>query len=215
MPDALLEIAGVLFPRRDDRVSGVAIGQVVQDVDPLGEARVQVRLPWVPGFEPWARVCTPGAAGGRGLFWQPQIGDEVLLAFCQGDIREPYVLGGLWNGVDRPPTLSPADALTKVVLKTNAGHVIELDDLAQSVSVTTTTEQKITLDPQKIELTAGSAKVTLETQGSVTIEAPVELTVKAGSITIQGTDVDIQASASASIDGGGTCAVRAGLVTIN
>ena len=33
----------------------------------------------------------------------PDVDDEVLVGFEHGDIRRPYVLGGLWNGVDKPP----------------------------------------------------------------------------------------------------------------
>ena len=34
----------------------------------------------------------------------PEIDDEVLVGFENGDIRRPFVLGGLWNGKDTPPT---------------------------------------------------------------------------------------------------------------
>ena len=52
-------------------------------------------LPWLPGFMPWARLSTQMAGMGRGSFFVPQIGDEVLVAFNHGDVREPYVLGTL------------------------------------------------------------------------------------------------------------------------
>ena len=67
-------------------------------------------LPWLPGLMPWARLSNMMAGMGRGSFFVPQIGDEVLVAFNHGDVREPYVIGTLWNTMDRPPALSPTDA---------------------------------------------------------------------------------------------------------
>ena len=42
------------------------------------------------------------AGKGRGLFYLPEVGDEVLVAFEHGDIRRPYVIGSLYNGSDKP-----------------------------------------------------------------------------------------------------------------
>ena len=39
----------------------------------------------------------------EGYFFSPEVDDEVIVAFDQGDIRYPYVIGGLWNGKDEPP----------------------------------------------------------------------------------------------------------------
>src|SRR5258706_10454277 len=90
-------------------VNGVAVAKVIDNIDIQGTARVQISLPWLPGFEPWARVASPMAGMGRGTYFIPQVGDEVLVAFNQGDIREPYILGALWSSVDKPPALLPAD----------------------------------------------------------------------------------------------------------
>jgi uncharacterized protein involved in type VI secretion and phage assembly len=50
----------------------------------------------------WIRVSQP-YAGGSSAFWIPEVNDEVLVAFEQGDPNRPYVLGRLFNGEDRPP----------------------------------------------------------------------------------------------------------------
>ena len=69
------------------RFDGVALAQVVDNRDMTGQARVQLRLPWLPGIEPWARVAVPMAGDSRGTFIIPQVGDEVLVAFNHGDAR--------------------------------------------------------------------------------------------------------------------------------
>ena len=72
--------------------------------------RVQLALPWLPGYQPWARLANQSAGTDRGSYFVPQAGDEVLVAFNHGDVREPYVLGSLWNTIDKPPADDPTDA---------------------------------------------------------------------------------------------------------
>jgi uncharacterized protein involved in type VI secretion and phage assembly len=215
MPDGLLDLATRALGGEDERVQGVAVGIVLDNVDMTGEARVQVQLPWLPGLAPWARVAVPAAGPSRGFFILPQIGDEVLVAFEHGDIRAPYVVGSLWNGRDKPPTTEPNDASSKVILQTEAGHVIQLDDLEQSLTITTPSGQKITADQQKIELEAGSSKATLETSGQIKLEAGTEIELKASSIKLNGTTIDVQAQSSLSLQGSASCTVQGGVVKIN
>ena len=99
----------------------------------------------------------------------------MLVAFEHGDVKAPYVVGSLWNGRDQPPTTEPTDARSKVILQTEQGHVIQLDDLEQSLTITTPSGQKITADQQKIELEAGSSKATLETSGKMKLEGQTEM----------------------------------------
>src|SRR5881227_1091644 len=124
---------------------GVAVAEVIDNLDVTNQGRVQLRLPWLPGVEPWARVAALSAGSGNGSYFIPQIKDEVLVAFHHGDVRDPYILGALWNGQDRPPSKSPLDAKTRRVIRTPAGHQIDLDDQAQTVTVETSTGQKVTL----------------------------------------------------------------------
>lgn len=217
MTDALVE-ATTRRPEPDDRrFRGVAIAEVIANIDTTGQARVQLRYPWYPGIEPWARIIMPSAGSSRGLYAVPQVGDEVLVAFTHGDLREPYVLGSLWNPQDRPPTVVPNDAVAKRMLVTPRGHQVVLEDVEQSITITSITKQKVTIDPKKIELTTagGTAVVRLETSGHITIQASQSIDLKAPSITLNGTTIEARASGSATIDGGGTCTVQAGLVRIN
>ena len=76
-------------------VAGVATGIVSANTDPDQLGRVKLRLPWrEDDFETdWVRIAVPMAGGGRGTYFLPEIGDEVLVAFDRDDIRYPYVLG--------------------------------------------------------------------------------------------------------------------------
>ncbi len=58
----------------------------------------------------WARVSTPWA--GKGYGWQnmPRVGEEVLVAFLEGDPDRPVVVGRVYNAQNMPPFKLPANA---------------------------------------------------------------------------------------------------------
>ena len=89
---------------------GVTVGRVINPLDPLSLSRLQVQLPFIDSLDlaPWARVCTPMAGMLSGEYYIPNVGDEVLVAFEHGDVNAPYILGSLWNAIERPPLLSPS-----------------------------------------------------------------------------------------------------------
>jgi uncharacterized protein involved in type VI secretion and phage assembly len=100
-----------------NRIYGVVVGIVIDNKHPGGEYSVKVKFPWVREsdakytggtpddedfFSTWCRILQLMAGKQRGIFWLPEVDDEVLVAFEQGDIRRPFILGSLWNGVDKP-----------------------------------------------------------------------------------------------------------------
>ena len=199
----------------------ISLGLVKNNFDLLGEGRVQVKIPALPAFEPWARLCAIGAGSSRGFLWVPELDTEVLVAFKQNDERDAYILGGLWNTLDRPPLTLPPDFLIKRVIKTGKaggiGHEIEFDDLLQSITITSSTQQKVTIDPTMIELstTGGtvSVKLDLATQ-TVSITAPLKIELQATQISLQGTTVDIK-GATVNIQSAGPCSIQGLPVKIN
>jgi phage baseplate assembly protein V len=217
MPESLIEAAAQLFTSTERKSFGVTLGQVVDNLDSTGEGRVQVSLPWIPEIEPWCRVAVLSAGGGCGTYFVPQVDDEVLVAFDQGDIRDAFVIGSLWSATDKPPADLPSDAVDKRVIRTPNGHEIRFDDQQQSLEITSATGQKVTLDSQQIALDAGdgAAMIVLEAAGNVTIEAALDLKLKATTVSIEGTTIDVKASAAATLDGGASCTVKGTIVRIN
>lgn len=217
MTNELMETAVQIDKPDDRRIYGVTVAQVINNVDLQGLGRVQLQLPWLTGIKPWARVATLMAGMNRGTYFIPQIGDEVLVGFNHGDIREPYVIGSLWNGLDKPPAVIPTDAVNKRIIRTPVGHEIEFDDVKQSLTITSTTKQKITLDAQKIqvETTGGTASIALDVNGNISVKATVSIELKAPKITINGDVVDMKSSASTTMKAGAACNIQAAVVKIN
>lgn len=216
MPESLIEAAAQMSDPTDQRFFGVTIAQVVSNLDSTGEGRVQVRLPWMPGLEPWARVASPSAGPDCGIFFIPQADDEVLVAFNHGDLRDAFVIGSLWNGSDAPPRRSPTDPRNLRVVATPAGHEIELDDSARSITITSATGHTVSITPNAIELAAGdTAKVVLKKSGHIELTAKVEVKIEAATLKLSGTTVEIAGKGSATIDGGSSCTVKGGVVRVN
>jgi uncharacterized protein involved in type VI secretion and phage assembly len=133
----------------------------VTDVqDPDGQGRVRVRLPWVSDpdgqlYETWARLATPMAGAGRGVWLIPEPDDEVIVGFVGGDRSQPIVLGATWNGRDSPPETMDADNNIRSITS-RSGIRLTFDDTDGAVSVTVETPggQVITCtdSPATIEL---------------------------------------------------------------
>lgn len=217
MLEGLIDSAlGSILPS-EQRIYGVAIAQVIDNIDLSGQGRVQLSLPWLPGVEPWARVAALFAGAGYGAYCIPQPGDEVLVAFNQGDVREPFVVGCLWNALDRPPTSLPTDAVNKYIIRTQRGHEIEFDDLTQQVTITSSTQHKIEMSPESIRLTSTgeSASITLGTDGQIKIQAAGGIALEASDITLDAGKLELNGSFGASLNGGLGCDIRAMMVRIN
>ena len=116
-------------------IKGVAIALVTQNKDDEGLCRVKVRFPWHENASEsfWARLATPMAGKERGLVTIPEVGDEVLVAFEREDLRFPFILGGLWNGTDKPPLANDDGKNDKRILKSRKKHYLLFDDGAKGV----------------------------------------------------------------------------------
>lgn len=217
MIDGLVESAAAAPGHRERRIFGIAIGQVVDNVDSTNRARVQIRLPWLPGFDPWARVATLMAGSGSGSYFMPQVGDEVVVAFNHGDVREPYILGSVWNGQDRPPSRAGGDARDRRILRTPAGHEVVFDDGAGSITITSSNAHRITLGASSIvvEAAGSAATLTLESGGKASLEATTSIELRAPKVSVNGKVVELTGSSVAKVEGQTTCVIKGGTVAIN
>lgn len=177
------------------RFYGVYPAVVTDLQDPDGQARVRVRLPWaVDGggerFETWARLATMMAGNDRGSLFLPDPGDEVLVAFGGGDPAQPFVVGALWNGRDRPPA-KVERGNPKKVLRSRRGVQIAIQDREGKESITIETP-----GGQRLTLQDGPAGVTIEdaSKNRVQLGAAGVSVKSAGVVSIEGAEVKISAA---------------------
>lgn len=238
-------------PRRNI-IHGVVVG-IVQDIqDPEGLGRVKVNFPWLGGDEEatagqedqdrahsyWARIATLMAGGGRGAFFVPDVGDEVLVVFEYGDPSRPFVIGALWNADDQPPESMDGEGQNNIrAIVSRSGHRIVLNDSADAPSITIvdqTGENSIFIDStnnameikvaQGMTITVGG-NLTITVGGNLEIEAGQNLTAAAGqdlelSAGANGTfeagaNLDLKASANFTGEGGAQSTLKGATVSVN
>ncbi|MEE8337365.1 MAG: VgrG-related protein, partial [Dehalococcoidia bacterium] len=131
------DLLSLVAPPPAHPVPQIRTAIVTDNNDPNKLGRVKVMFPTMAERldSDWCRLLTTGAGPEAGLFWIPEVGDEVLVIGT--DMDQLFVLGSLWNGKDQPP-LSPnkpgdgeADSevqVTSRTIRSRSGHLIELRD---------------------------------------------------------------------------------------
>ncbi len=131
------------------------VAVVKENHDPEGLGRIRAQFKWQTGNEmtPWIRVVTSSAAGGRGMYFVPELGDEVYIGFDQANPDRPYVVGALFHGNAKPTW---GQALNNVkALRTRSGHQVILNDGAggESIMINDPNGNTIYIDTAKNSIT--------------------------------------------------------------
>lgn len=191
------------------RITGVVIGVVTNNQDEEGMGRVKVRFPWLSEADEshWARIAAPMAGKERGVYFLPEVDDEVLVAFEHGDVRFPYVLGALWNGIDKPPADNGDGKNNLRVIKSRSGHTIKLNDEdgKETIEIIDKSEKNsIVIDTANNSITITSEKdITLSaTKGTIKLDAQkIEIKSSADAKIEAGAGMDVKASATMNVKG--------------
>ena len=154
-----------------NRMAGAVVGLVTNITDPLGWGRIKIKFPWLNDEieSHWARIAQPYAGKGRGSFWLPEINDEVVVVFENGDPNHPYILGGVWNGKDSVPHDGNGGSGNNFkVWRTRNNHQIIFEDTPGNEKITLVDgegERQLVIDvpADTITLTADPGDITLET----------------------------------------------------
>lgn len=208
---------------RDDglKLPSAVVGIVTNNADPDNLGRVQVKFPWLAENDKswWARIASPMAGAGRGFFCLPEVDDEVLVSFELGDVSRPFILGGLWNGKDKPPVPNSAaigsSKVNKRMLKTRAGHTITFDDTdgSELISIVDKTGKnviKIESSSNKISIQAdGDVAITTKGKTMVDAQQDVQITTQANATVKATGNVDVQATGNATVKASGNASVQA------
>lgn len=192
------------------KIFGVVVGIVTDNNDPDKLGRVKVKFPWLADdYESfWSRLVQLGAGPDSGGMFIPEVDDEVLVGFEHGDISRPYVIGGLWNGKDKPrlgDDLFDHGKVKRRGFVSRRGHrFVFFDDPGQSGIAMLTADGNV-----KLALKETGSEVHLVCKGKVVVEAQgnVDITSK-GSVSIEG-------SAGLTLKSNGTVEIKGSLIKLN
>src|SRR5947208_10552235 len=134
-------------------------GTVTDIQDPLMIGRVRAKVPDVMGDleSGWAMPCAPFGGSGMGFFALPKAGAGVWIEFEHGDPDYPIWTGCWFGSASDVPSVLLSPPYRKVMVTTQAGHQVTLDDTPGTGGITLqiATGQKITLASSGIEIDNG------------------------------------------------------------
>jgi uncharacterized protein involved in type VI secretion and phage assembly len=205
------------------KIVGVVNAIVTNNQDPEGWGRVKLKFPWLSDDieSNWARIATPMAGKEMGVYFLPEVNDEVLVMFERGDMRFPYVLGGLWNGQDSPPATNDDGKNHVRLIKSRSGHIVRLTDepgkekieildkTGKNQIVIDTASNTLTISTDKdIILSAKKGKISLAAQ-TIELDADNEIGIKS-----KGT-ANLEAQATMGIKTNAAMNINGSVVNIN
>ncbi|WP_299963871.1 type VI secretion system tip protein VgrG [uncultured Roseobacter sp.] len=187
--------------------TGLEIATVLKThEDPQNQRRIQVALPLRDGGKEgmWVRLASSYASEGFGIEFLPEVGDEVVLGFLNGDPDAAVMLGALHSSKRTAPVEPDAQNTIKTIV-TRAQHKVTFDDDKKIITVETPGGHKLTLsdEDKSITIEDSNKNTTVMNDSGIKTTSPKDITIEAtGSVTIKGTGgVDISSPADVSAKG--------------
>jgi phage baseplate assembly protein gpV len=214
-------IASLLRPRtvqtREQRVHSITTA-LVERIEDDGMYRLRIfGMNFEVGEDDTsapARVMMPMAGNRRGFHFLPEVGDEVVVAFQDGDNNHPIILGGVWNSASPPPdqakesadnnlrtivsrsghevTFDDTRGSEKVTIKSQGGHTIELDDAPGRPTLTLSSHlgaRRIVIDdtpPGSLTVQTPTCRIGMSEPGSISLQAAIAISLNAPAVSING-----------------------------
>ncbi len=214
---------------------------VTDNFDPKGRGRVRVRFHWMEESEksPWLRVTSPHGGDQKGMFFIPEIGEEVITGFEGDSAVKPYIVGTVYHG--KAKTSFANDGNDVKALQTRSGNMIVMNDKEGSVHVADAKGNDMKIDgsgninvtaSDSLVLTCGDAKIELKKDGTInitgkkiTINADQKATMESrdasfvadgggGEAKMEGTSASIKGSKEAKMDSAQTSVTASIKVTV-
>ena len=190
-------------------IGGLQMGVVtVLEGDPESMERIKVRLPLISDSDEgvWARLATLDAGDGRGTFFRPEIGDEVVVGFIGDDPRHPVVLGMCHSGAKSAPEPASDDNHRKGYVSREK-MMLTFDDEKKIIHIETPGGNKLSLTDENkgilVEDMNGN-KITLNDKG-ITIESASDIVLKAtGDLKAEGVNIECSAQSGFKAEGSAT-----------
>ena len=247
-PTSLVDLLGPpALPSSHRFLGGVTIGVVTNLEDPKNQRRVKLRLPYLAEDEEtgWARVVQLGAGNKRGLWIHPEVNDEVIVAFEQGDARLPVVIGGVWSSKNVSPDTATVKSgkLEGRSLTSNKGHLLHFEDgdkpFVEIMHASTKAHVRFDNDAgivieapdQDLEFKNSKASIKIAKNGDITIkgnkitlDATTDIIFKSKDLksdtkvhttVTAGGEVKISGRLGGTLDGGLTTKIKGAMVNIN
>jgi len=156
--------------------------------DPEGLGRVKVEFYWASGStsSDWMRMIQPHSGAGKGFYFIPEIGEEVLVGFEGGNAQCPYVMGTHYNGKESSGYSTLENDLK--VIQTRSGNRIISDDATGDITIESP-------KGKTIAVVHGDGNIRFKAPKNIEFEAGEDFIIKAGRDIISDAGKNISESA--------------------
>lgn len=230
----------------DNRMYGVVLGVVKSnyaDQTPgqmPGRVCVEIPVRDADANElKWARVAMTASGKNWGHYFLPEVGDQVLLAFENGNIERPYVIGCVPKDSNRFLTDSVHDANQYKRIVTRNGNTLQFEDVTPGegtedrISLFTSGEShKLVLDNARGEIlledekgengvrirtAAGVMQAKADHRLTLTVGDTIELTMNGdtGTVSLKCNKLHVEAAGSAGLSANGKFSISGGNVSVD
>ncbi len=226
----------------DNRISGVMVAQVVKNYDKEKQGFVQVNIntrDYEENRLVWARMALPYGGNKWGEYFYPEVGDQVLVVFEQGNIERAFIIASVPKANSSFMSKVFDEKNQKKRIMTRNGNTIDIFDVEEGEGdkdkITITTSKglhKFELDNDKKKILIsdkeGENKIEMKTEnGQMEIFAKQKLTIKVGdnikmimngsngTVQLEATKLKIEVSNSAEIKSNNRVSVEGGNVSVS
>jgi Type VI secretion system/phage-baseplate injector OB domain len=156
----------------------------------------------------------PIAVGVLGFAAIPAVGDLVLVAFAQGDLNAPYVVGRLYHPDEEPPEHGEGEVVLRLPSRPSAKKVeLVVKGDEPSVELILPGDVTVRVQEEKVSLAVGAIEVALDGGGGGTLVVKAggaalqlkqdgDISLKTtGKLSLEATEVSVKGSGKVSVKG--------------
>ncbi|MBA3539404.1 MAG: phage baseplate assembly protein V [Deltaproteobacteria bacterium] len=215
-------------PRRDSldlQSYGLHYGVVCKNQDDEQQlGRVKVTVPWLDGQDEthWAQLLTPMEGKEYGWYNVPEIGDVVVVMFIGGDFSQPVIIGGVWSTPDASPEPNEDGKNNFRGYRSRSGHRLLFDDSAKTKVVLSDKSGKMMMGIGNFAKDGAGPNTCAVLKPKMTgdtgvafssMEGNLEITCKAGTLTVTATNIKINSLKTTDVDAGSTATFEGSSMT--
>ena len=229
-PDWFIDEPTIQMPKAGGLLPGsvgLHIGVVTDNEDPESEFRVRVKIPFINADDDgiWARIALTDAGNERGLFFRPEINDEVLVGFLSDDPRQPVILGMLHSSA-LPSPLKPSNDNHQKGYTSREKLIMLFDDDKKEIKIETPGGNKVTISDDQIGITLEDMNgnkiemnnngIKISSQTAVEIKATTDLKLTGINLSLAAdASLSMSGSASSKLESSGMLELKGAIVKIN